>query len=61
SLGALTLVVERAWGFGGDARSEGAPSRNRDTGLNGRAGEAGPPSRYRPDSNEAARAATAGA
>lgn len=61
SLGALTLVVERAWGFGGDARHEGAPSRNRDASLDGRAGETGPPSRYRMGSNEAARAAAAGA
>jgi len=48
TLGALTLVVERANAFGaGERRSEGAPSRNRPDALSARAGEAGPPSAYR--------------
>jgi DNA polymerase III alpha subunit len=48
TLGALTLVVERATAFGaGERRSEGAPSRNRSDALNARAGETGPPSAYR--------------
>jgi len=48
TLGALTLVVERATGYGsGGSRSEGAPSRNRpEPALNAGAGEQGPPSRY---------------
>jgi DNA polymerase III alpha subunit len=52
TLGALTLVVERATAFGaGSTRSEGAPSRNRpEPALNAGAGEQGPPSRYRPAS-----------
>lgn len=52
TLGALTLVVGRATAFGaGASRSEGAPSRNRpEPALNARAGEQGPPSRYRPAS-----------
>ncbi|MCC6349103.1 MAG: DNA polymerase III subunit alpha [Candidatus Eisenbacteria bacterium] len=49
TLGALTVVVERAASFGaGGSRSEGAPSRNRpESALTRRAGEQGPPSRYR--------------
>ena len=48
TLGALTLVVERASAFGAaDRRAEGAPSRNRDDSLNARAGTSGPPSAYR--------------
>ena len=52
TLGALTLVVERATAFGaGVTRNEGAPSRNRpERVLNAGAGEQGPPSRYRPAS-----------
>lgn len=49
TLGAITLVVERARAFGPrDSRSEGAPSRNRpEPALNAGAGEQGPGSRYR--------------
>ncbi len=55
TLGAMTLVVDRARGLGayaaggagGTAHPESAPSRNRSDALNSRAGEAGPPSRYR--------------
>jgi DNA polymerase III alpha subunit len=48
SLGALTLVVERATAVGAAPRSpESAPSRNRADTPASRAGETGPPSRYR--------------
>ncbi len=48
SLGALTLVVERASAAGAaPSGTESAPSRNRADSPAARAGETGPPSRYR--------------
>jgi DNA polymerase III alpha subunit len=48
TLGALTLVVERATAVGsGEHRAESAPSRNRADSPAALAGESGPPSRYR--------------
>jgi len=49
TLGAFTLVVDRATSFGaGGTSGEGAPSRNRpELALNRGAGEQGPGSRYR--------------
>jgi len=58
TLGALTLVVERARAFGTASRPEdGMPSRTRADALNARAGESGPPSRYRQSGSEASRPA----